>query len=172
MAVSEERRRELYQSLEAAHGPRVAATMMEYLPPVGWSDVARQGDLVLLRSDVEDLRAEFQVMRGDLQVMRGDLQVMRGDLQVMRGDLDGLRRDLDTGLAAVRAEIRSEAVRLEHRMDGGFDRLRAEMHDGFGAVRTDFAAIIAAQTRSMVLMVLGSILTVAVIAFTAAASAP
>ena len=165
MAVSEERRRELYQSLEAAHGPRVAATMMEYLPPVGWSDVARQGDLVLLRSDVEDLRAEFQVMRGDLQVMRGDLQVMRGDL-------DGLRRDLDTGLAAVRAEIRSEAVRLEHRMDGGFDRLRAEMHDGFGAVRTDFAAIIAAQTRSMVLMVLGSILTVAVIAFTAAASAP
>ena len=165
MAVSEERRRELYQSLEAAHGPRVAATMMEYLPPVGWSDVARQGDLVLLRSDVEDLRAEFQVMRGDLQVMRGDLQVMRGDL-------DGLRRDLDTGLAAVRAEIRSEAVRLEHRMDGGFDRLRVEMHDGFGAVRTDFAAIIAAQTRSMVLMVLGSILTVAVIAFTAAASAP
>lgn len=158
MAVSEERRRELYQSLEAAHGPRVAATMMEYLPPVGWSDVARQGDLVLLRSDVEDLRAEFQVMRGDLQVMRGDL--------------DGLRRDLDTGLAAVRAEIRSEAVRLEHRMDGGFDRLRVEMHDGFGAVRTDFAAIIAAQTRSMVLMVLGSILTVAVIAFTAAASAP
>ncbi len=137
MAVSEERRLELYRSLEAAHGARVAATMMGYLPPVGWSDVAHQDDLVLLRSEV-----------------------------------DQLRRDMDTGFAAVRAEIRSEAVRLKQRMDGGFDRLRAEMHDGFGAVRTDFAAIIAAQTRSMVLMVLGSILTVAVIAFTAAASAP
>ena len=52
MAVDEGRRHRMYARLEEVLGPDHANTLMEYLPPVGWADVAR-------RSDIEDLRREM-----------------------------------------------------------------------------------------------------------------
>lgn len=48
MAVDERRRQQMYRKLEEILGPDEASTLMEYLPPVGWADVARKGDLEAL----------------------------------------------------------------------------------------------------------------------------
>ena len=46
MAVDEQKlRRSLHDRLESARGADEAALLMDYLPPVGWADVARKEDL-------------------------------------------------------------------------------------------------------------------------------
>ena len=60
MAISEESRHEMYVKLEEVLGARVATTVMEHLPPVGWADVATKRDLEMLRLDVRaEIRGEI-----------------------------------------------------------------------------------------------------------------
>jgi len=55
MAVDEQKlRRSLHDRLEAAVGADEAALLMEYLPPVGWADIATKQDL---RTEIKDLKA-------------------------------------------------------------------------------------------------------------------
>ena len=54
--MSERQRLDLYERLGETLGKEHAEVLMEYLPPVGWNDVARRHDIELLRSD---LRAEM-----------------------------------------------------------------------------------------------------------------
>ena len=49
MALDERARHQLYLRLEEHLGPEAATTLMEYLPPVGWADVATKRDLDHLR---------------------------------------------------------------------------------------------------------------------------
>ncbi|HEV8624886.1 MAG TPA: hypothetical protein VG034_10560 [Acidimicrobiia bacterium] len=68
MAIDERARHQLYLRLEEHLGPEAASTLMEHLPPTGWSEVATKRDLDHLReitsSDIQrmgdQLRAEFQ----------------------------------------------------------------------------------------------------------------
>jgi hypothetical protein len=53
MALTETSRHQLFQRLEESLGPEAAATLMEHLPPVGWSDVATRRDLDHLRTELE-----------------------------------------------------------------------------------------------------------------------
>ncbi len=57
MTMDERQRYQLHQSLETHLGPESAATLMAYLPPVGWADVATKHDLVALEQRL-DLRFE------------------------------------------------------------------------------------------------------------------
>lgn len=67
MAIDERARHHLYLRLEEHLGAEAAETLMEHLPPTGWSEVATKRDLDHLRalttSDIErmgdQLRAEF-----------------------------------------------------------------------------------------------------------------
>ena len=52
MAISEEARHRLYSRLEEVLGARDASTLMEHLPPVGWSDVATKRDLDHLAAEL------------------------------------------------------------------------------------------------------------------------
>ena len=45
MSVTEARRFELHQELQKVLGVDVAHTLMDYLPPVGWNDLARKRDV-------------------------------------------------------------------------------------------------------------------------------
>lgn len=65
--VTDHARRELFGALEAALGAAPAATMMELLPPVGWSDVARQSDLVAIRGEIAEVRGEIAELRGEVR---------------------------------------------------------------------------------------------------------
>lgn len=63
MTIDERRRYQLHQSLETHLGPEPAATLMAYLPPVGWADVATKRDLDnlghQLRAEIADVRTEI-----------------------------------------------------------------------------------------------------------------
>jgi hypothetical protein len=65
--VSDQDRRDLYEALERRLGEGPAATMMELLPPMGWADLARQGDLVAVRGELAQLRGEVAELRGDIK---------------------------------------------------------------------------------------------------------
>jgi hypothetical protein len=45
MAIDERARHQLYLRLEEHLGAEAASTLMEHLPPVGWTDVATKRDL-------------------------------------------------------------------------------------------------------------------------------
>ena len=64
MAVTDEARNRLYNTLREKLGAEDATTMMELLPPVGWADVATKRDLdhlaVLTKRDIDRLGAELR----------------------------------------------------------------------------------------------------------------
>ncbi|MEY2627330.1 MAG: hypothetical protein RJB08_1089 [Actinomycetota bacterium] len=52
MSITESQRFELHQVLRNELGVSVADTLMEHLPPSGWSDVARRADLETIRKEI------------------------------------------------------------------------------------------------------------------------
>jgi hypothetical protein len=87
MAIDERARHELYLRLEEHLGAEAAGTLMEHLPPTGWSEVA-------MRRDLEDLRA---ATRADLEHFRAatkaDIdhvaEVTRLEIERLGGQLRG-----------------------------------------------------------------------------------
>jgi hypothetical protein len=53
MTIDERSRHALHQRLEEVLGPDEASTLMEHLPPVGWSDVATRRDLTVFGRDLD-----------------------------------------------------------------------------------------------------------------------
>jgi hypothetical protein len=96
MTVEERERRELQEALMATLGPDQADTLLGYLPPVGWKDVATKQDLDTLAAG---LRGEMAELRGEL---RGEMAELRGEL---RGEMAELRGEHRGGLADLRAEM-------------------------------------------------------------------
>jgi hypothetical protein len=47
-------------------GEEVANTMMEHLPPSGWSDVARKSDVIQIQKDIDRLQGEIQNVRSSI----------------------------------------------------------------------------------------------------------
>ena len=77
MSVTEFQRHQVFQWLEANMGPEKAAVMMDLLPPVGWGDVATNGDLAVLRSEV---RAEIAGVRTEVAELRGEMHEQLGHM--------------------------------------------------------------------------------------------
>jgi hypothetical protein len=100
MAISEDRRHEMYEGLIEALGRERATTLMEHLPPVGWADVATKRDLdqqtLVLRRDME---AEFGKVRAEIASVRAELG----------SEIASVR----TEIASVRTEIAAAEARVE-----------------------------------------------------------
>lgn len=69
MTVSASQRRELHDGLVKKLGADVADTLMDYLPPAGWSDLARRSDLDNLG---QALRLEMQALESRLRAHVSD----------------------------------------------------------------------------------------------------
>lgn len=63
-------RRQLFNELDTLLTPTVRDILMELLPPVGWSDIARQSDITALRGEISELRAE---LRGEISELSGEM---------------------------------------------------------------------------------------------------
>ncbi len=68
MSITEQQRHDLHSWLEETMGEDRAATLMGYLPPVGWANVATKTDLDHLRAvtkaDIDHLQA---VTKADIE---------------------------------------------------------------------------------------------------------
>ena len=80
VTITDTKRFELHKTLREELGADVADTLMEHLPPSGWSDVARRQDMEGLRKDMDVLRKDMDVLRKDIEVVRKDMEILRLDL--------------------------------------------------------------------------------------------
>ena len=73
--ISEEARHQLYSKLEDVLGAGEAATLMGYLPPLGWGDVPTKEDLRHLE---ERLDARFEAQEARFDAKLSDLRAAIG----------------------------------------------------------------------------------------------
>jgi hypothetical protein len=79
MSIEEHARHRLHGRLEDVLGTDEASTLMGYLPPVGWADVATKHDIDSVRRDLDGLRAGLQEVRGDVRDLRVEVRDLRAD---------------------------------------------------------------------------------------------
>lgn len=94
MAVDEQKlRRSLHDRLEAALGADEAALLMEYLPPVGWADIATKTDLdhlaMMTKHDLEAANAKLEVAIAKLEVAIANIEshLLRWIIPVVIGSI-------------------------------------------------------------------------------------
>lgn len=70
MSISQSDRYDLQRSLQSVLGEKMGNTLMEHLPPSGWSDVARTRDIDMVRQELRNLevRIDARMDMFDLQV--------------------------------------------------------------------------------------------------------
>ena len=87
MTISEAQRFEMYLGLRNTLGDVVANSLMEHLPPSGWSDVARTGDIDRIDTRIDrleaDMREGFQSIRSSMRVMVGSFVAVSIGIIVM-----------------------------------------------------------------------------------------
>jgi hypothetical protein len=83
VTVSEAQRRALHDGLVKKLGADVADTLMDYLPPAGWSDLARRSDVDNLG---QTLRLEIRAMESRLDAKFADLRTELADLRAWTSD--------------------------------------------------------------------------------------
>jgi len=112
MTITESRRHRLHEALIHKLGEEEASTLMEYLPPVGWADVATKSDLESLRvatsADIENLRV----------VTSADIENFR---VATKSDFESLRAATSADIGSLRAETTAEFRALEAKMDSRFE---------------------------------------------------
>lgn len=103
MTVEEQERRVLQEVLVDTLGPKPADTLMHYLPPVGWADVATKHDLEVLEERV-GLR--------------------------LSAELAGARAEFNAGLAEVRTEVGTGLAEVRAELNAGLADVRTELYRG------------------------------------------
>ena len=159
MAISEDRRHEMYEGLIEALGRERATTLMEHLPPVGWADVATKRDLdqqtLVLRRDME---VEFGKVRAELA---SEIAAVRTDLGT---EIGSLRTELRTEIASLRTDLRAEIAAVRIDLGAEIASLRTEIV----AVEARFERALRDQTRLFFIGLLTSNATFGALAFAAA----
>lgn len=111
MSKQDRARTELHERLDDTMGQDAADTLMGYLPPVGWADVATKRDLDAATALTKaEIHAEFGLMRAEMrQELRSGLSELRTELQTdinqSRTDVGELRAEMRTGFANVEARF-------------------------------------------------------------------
>ncbi|HET7385975.1 MAG TPA: hypothetical protein VFJ19_04845 [Nocardioidaceae bacterium] len=67
MAVGERERRELQEALVDTIGPEQTDTLLGYLPPTGWADVATKRDLEVLDAKFD---AKFEAIEARIRALQ------------------------------------------------------------------------------------------------------
>ncbi len=106
MTIDERQRYQLHQSLETHLGPESAATLMAYLPPVGWADVATKHDLVALEQRL-DLRFEGIGHRftAELADVRTEIAGVRTEIADVRTEIHATVRAMTLTIIGATAAI-------------------------------------------------------------------
>jgi tetrahydromethanopterin S-methyltransferase subunit G len=68
MTISEAQRFEMHLGLRNILGDEVANSLMEHLPPSGWSDVARTGDIATISARIDRLETRIDRLDTEMRV--------------------------------------------------------------------------------------------------------
>lgn len=125
MSALESERHALRENLAETLGPETAGKLMEHLPPVSWDKLATKDDLAAL--------ADKMATKDDLREVatRDELRAV-GDKMATKDELRQLGDRMDTSLSVLGKE------------------LRAEMQDGFAAMKTQSAEHLASTNMTMI----------------------
>ena len=66
MSISEAQRFDMQVGLRSHLGDDVANTLMEHLPPSGWSDVARKQDIDTVHNDISRINGTLKIIIGSM----------------------------------------------------------------------------------------------------------
>jgi hypothetical protein len=143
MAIGEHSRNELYRRLEEMLGAEAAATLMSYLPPVGWADVATKRDL-----DALEERIGLRFASVDHQFAAVDQRFTSVGRQ----------------FASVDERFASLQERIDLRFEAASHERVATVERGVGALRAEMNS----QLRTIVFAVIASNFTAVSLAFAAA----
>jgi ribosomal protein L29 len=143
MSIDERARLVLYQRLAEVLGTPEADTMMSYLPPQGWGEIATKGDLALLRADFDSLRRE---LHAELAVVRAEL---RTEIAAVRSDLSAEIASVRLEIAAVRSDLSGEIAAVRSDLSGEIAAVRSDLSGEIAAVRSDIAEIRTEMHRSL-----------------------
>ncbi len=121
MTITEESRYRLFKRLEQTLGADDANTLMEHLPPVGWSDVATKVDLDHLHAATQ---ADLAEVRGDVAQLLG---ATRADIAELRGDIALLRTTTQADTAQLRTTTQADTAQLRTTMASEFSQVRSDI---------------------------------------------
>ena len=96
MTITDTKRFELHQYLRTHMETDMADTLMDHLPPAGWTDLARTGDVessrLLLKGEIEVVRTE---LKGEIANVRTELKADIAELRTeLKGDIAELRTEM------------------------------------------------------------------------------
>jgi len=152
MTANEEERRRLFQRLEEVLGATEAATLMEGLPPIRWSDLATKADLDGLRAatkaDLDQLQAET----------KAEFERVRSET---RNEFEKVRSETRNEFEKVRSETRNEFEKVGLRMEVMEHRLMS-------AFRDELNEAFHRQGRQTALTLVGSLTGLSALAWTIA----
>ena len=76
----------------------MADTLMEHLPPSGWGDVARQGDIATVKADIAMLKTDVAALKTDVAGVKTDIVVLRASVEGLRTEMNVKFDSLRTGI--------------------------------------------------------------------------
>ena len=120
---SEAERFTLHQTLRTLMPETVADTLMSYLPPAGWSDVARTSDIVALREatkhDIDELRTATKHQIDQLgAATKHDINELRTATKVQFDQLGAAtKHDIDELRTATKHQIDQLGAATKHDID-------------------------------------------------------
>jgi hypothetical protein len=89
----EQSRADLYSLLRRDLAEETATALMEALPPLDWSDLARRSDLALLRAE---LKGDFAGLEGRFADLKGEFADLKGAVADLRVEIADLRAKVDS----------------------------------------------------------------------------
>ncbi|MDE0066586.1 MAG: hypothetical protein OXN44_06910 [Acidimicrobiaceae bacterium] len=135
MAMTEDERYQIRESLTEVHGEQVATILMKSIPAIHWHELATKSDLaefknwvegkfeaqsVLMSAEFTKVAAEFTAVRGELAEKIGELHEQIGALYVAMAEssqktsdkLDSMRRWVVGSVVAVVGAVVGSGVWL------------------------------------------------------------
>lgn len=99
------------------------------------SDVQRvKCDVEQVKSDVEQVKSDVEQVKSDVEQVKSDVEQVKSDVERVKSDVEKLKSDV-VDVRANGKEMAKTIVRLETKVDRGFERLSDEMRAGFRSMR-------------------------------------